>query len=361
MPAMPKREGATMGDRVGAIVLAAATLIGVVLCVLMAAPFLGALTWALVLAIVFATLHARIEARLERPNLAAVISTLIIALVVAAPAAFVLESLVEQGASSAVLVQQSVASGVLQRFLDGHPSIAPIGSWVQRQIDLPTILASLAGWLSNVGASLARRSVLQVIEIVLTFYLLFFFLRDRHAAARLLQKWLPLTHAESRRLFDRVIETVDAMIYGTVAVAVVQGALGGLMFWVLGLPTPLLWGLMMGVLTIVPVVGWFIVWLPAVVFLMLDGSWAKAAILAFFGVVVVGGGIQNVLYPILVGNRLKLHTVAAFISLIGGLILFGPPGFILGPLAVTVTVLLLEIWRERSQQANPKLTQDGYK
>jgi predicted PurR-regulated permease PerM len=151
------------------------------------------------------------------------------------------------------------------------------------------------------------------------------------------------------------------MIYGTVAVAVVQGALGGLMFWVLGLPTPLLWGLMMGVLTVVPVVGWFIVWLPAVVFLMLDGSWAKAAILAFFGVVVVGGGIQNVLYPILVGNRLELHTVAAFISLIGGLILFGAPGFILGPLAVTVTVLLLEIWRERSQTANPQLTQDGYK
>lgn len=350
---MLKRKGATMGDRGGTIVLAAATLIGIVLCVLMAAPFLGALTWALVLAIVFAALHARIEARLERPNLAAVISTLVIALVVAAPAAFVLESLVEQGASSAVLVQQSVASGVVQRFLDAHPSIAPIGSWVQRQIDLPTILASLAAWLSNVGASFARRSVLQVIEFVLTFYLLFFFLRDRRAAARLLQEWLPLTHAESQRLFDRVVATVDAMIYGTVAVSVVQGTLGGLMFWMLGLPTPLLWGLMMGVLTIVPVVGWFIVWLPAAVFLALDGSWAKAAILAFFGVVVVGGGIQNVLYPILVGNRLKLHTVAAFISLIGGLILFGPPGFILGPLAVTVTVLLLEIWRERSQQANP--------
>jgi predicted PurR-regulated permease PerM len=325
MAAILRQEGAMMGDRVGAIVLAAATLIGVLVCVLMAAPFLGALTWALV-----------------------------IALVVAAPAAFVLEKLVEDGASSAAMVQRSVASGALQSFLDDHPGIAPIGIWVQRQIDLPTILASLAGWLSNVGASFARRSVLQLIEIVLTFYLLFFFLRDRRAAARLLQEWLPLTHAESRRLFDRVVETVQAIVYGTVAVAVVQGTLGGLMFWVLGLPTPLLWGLMMGVLTIVPVVGWFIVWLPAVVFLAIEGSWIKAVILAFFGVVIVGGGIQNVLYPILVGNRLKLHTVATFISIIGGLILFGPPGFILGPLAVTVTALLLEIWRGRDQAKQPK-------
>lgn len=348
-----------MGDRVGAFVLAAATLVGVLVCVLLAAPFLGALTWALVLAIVFATPHAKIEAALKHPNLAAVISALIIALVVAAPAVFVLDNLVEDGASSAAMVQRSVASGALQRFLDDHPGIAPIGKWVQQQIDLPTILSSLAGWLSNVGASFARGSVLQLIEIVLTFYLLFFFLRDRRAAARLLQDWLPLTPAESQRLFDRVVATVQAIVYGTVAVAVVQGTLGGLMFWVLGLPTPLLWGLMMGVLTIVPVVGWFIVWLPAVVFLAIEGSWIKAVILAFFGVVIVGGGIQNVLYPILVGNRLKLHTVATFISIIGGLILFGAPGFILGPLAVTVTALLLNVWRRRDQGRPPKLQDDG--
>jgi predicted PurR-regulated permease PerM len=343
-----------MGVRVGALVLAATTIAGVVVCVLLAAPFLGALTWALALAILFAPLHARIEATLKRPNLAAMVSVLMVALVVAIPAAFVVERLVEEAATSAALVQAKVASGAVQRLIDAHPSIAPIGQWIEQQIDLPAMMASLATWLSNVGASFARGSVAQVIEVVLTFYLLYYFLRDRHAAGRLLRDWLPLTHAETERLFDRVVHTVHATIYGTLAVAAVQGTLGGLMFWFLGLPTPLLWGLVMGLLSIVPVLGAFVVWMPAAALLALDGSWGKAVILAMWGAVVVGG-IDNILRPMFVGNRLKLHTVPAFISMIGGLILFGASGFILGPLVVSVTILLVEIWGSRDQTGHPKV------
>jgi predicted PurR-regulated permease PerM len=149
------------------------------------------------------------------------------------------------------------------------------------------------------------------------------------------------------RLFSRVGDTVYATIYGTLAVAAVQGTLGGLMFWWLGLPAPLLWGLVMGVLAVVPVLGAFIVWIPAALFLALDGSWGKALILALWGGVAVGG-IDNVIYPILVGNRMKLHTIPAFMAIVGGLIVFGPSGLILGPVALTVTVLLLEIWQSRT-------------
>ena len=149
------------------------------------------------------------------------------------------------------------------------------------------------------------------------------------------------------RMFTRVADTVHATIYGTLIVAAVQGTLGGLMFWWLGLPAPVLWGLVMGVLAVVPVLGAFIVWIPAALFLALDGSWGKALILCLWGGVVVGG-IDNVLYPILVGNRLKLHTIPAFIAIVGGLIVFGPSGIILGPVILTVTVVLLEIWRSRT-------------
>jgi predicted PurR-regulated permease PerM len=103
----------------------------------------------------------------------------------------------------------------------------------------------------------------------------------------------------------------------------------------------------MGVLAVVPVLGAFVVWIPATLFLALDGSWGKALILALWGGVVVGG-IDNVIYPILVGNRLKLHTIPAFMAIIGGLIVFGPSGLILGPVTLTVTVLLLEIWQHRT-------------
>jgi predicted PurR-regulated permease PerM len=144
-----------------------------------------------------------------------------------------------------------------------------------------------------------------------------------------------------------VNDTVHATIYGTLAVAAVQGTLGGLMFWWLGLAAPVLWGLVMGVLAVVPVLGAFVIWIPAALFLALEGSWGRALVLAVWGGVVVAG-IDNLLYPILVGNRLKLHTVPAFMAIVGGLIVFGPSGLILGPVTLTVTVLLLEIWRSRA-------------
>ena len=342
-----------MGGRVRALALAAATIAGIVVCVLLTAPFLGALAWALALAILFAPLHARIETRLKHPNVGAMVSVVTLALIVAVPATFVAERLIEEAATSAAFIQTKVASGAVQRVLDAHPSIAPIGKWIEQQIDLPAMMASLAAWLSNVGASFVRGSVVQVLEVVLTFYLLFYFLRDRQAAQRLIHDLLPLTRVETDRLFGRVVDTVQATIYGTVAVAAVQGTLGGLMFWFLGLPTPLLWGLVMGLLSVVPVLGAFVVWIPAAILLALDGSWGKAVVLAVWGAVVVGG-IDNVLRPMLVGNRLRLHTVPAFISMIGGLVLFGASGFILGPLAVTVTMLLVEIWASRDQTGYPK-------
>lgn len=188
--------------------------------------------------------------------------------------------------------------------------------------------------------------MIQAIGVLLTFYLLFYFLRDQRAVLLSLRSLSPLSEAEMDRLFSRVSDTVHATIYGTLAVAAVQGTLGGLMFWWLGLPAPLLWGLVMGVLAVVPVLGAFIVWIPAALFLALDGSWGKALMLAVWGGVVVGG-IDNVMYPILVGHRLRLHTIPAFIAIVGGLVVFGPSGLILGPVTLTVTVLLLEIWRSR--------------
>jgi predicted PurR-regulated permease PerM len=107
----------------------------------------------------------------------------------------------------------------------------------------------------------------------------------------------------------------------------------------------------------VPVLGAFVVWIPAAVFLALNGDWIKALVLAVWGGVVVGG-IDNLLYPMLVGNRLRLHTVPAFISVVGGLALFGPSGVILGPLIVTLTLLLVEIWRERIAAAAPSSPDD---
>lgn len=336
-------------SRPNAYTLAAASIAGVVLCLIIAWPFLGAITWAAALTILFSPLHTRIEATLKYPNLAAVFSVGIVAIVVVVPAAFVVESLITEAASGAISLQERIASGELQKFLDTYPSIAPLGAWIDRQFDLPSMMATVATWLSNIGATFVKGSFLQVAEGLLTFYLLFYFLRDRVAAKDMLKAWLPLAPDEADLLFRRVVGTVHATVYGTLAVAAVQGLLGGLMFWALGLPTPLLWGLVMGLLSIVPVLGAFIVWIPAAILLMLDGSWARALILAVWGGIVVGG-IDNLLRPMFVGNRLQLHTIPAFLSIVGGLVLFGAPGFILGPLAVTVTMLLVSLLKRRADK-----------
>jgi predicted PurR-regulated permease PerM len=188
---------------------------------------------------------------------------------------------------------------------------------------------------------------MQVIDVVLTFYLLFYFLRDRRAVLLSLRSVLPLSKVSIDKVLSHVGDTIHATIYGTLTVAAVQGTLGGLMFWWLGLPAPVFWGLVMAVMAVVPVLGAFIVWMPAVLFLVLEGSWGKALVLAVWGGVVVGG-IDNVLYPVLVGNRLKLHTIPAFMAIVGGLFVFGSSGLILGPVTLTVTLSLLEIWRRRT-------------
>jgi len=333
-------------SRAGRIALAAASIAGILLCVLIAWPFLGAITWALTLGILFLPLHVRIESAVRHPSIAALLSTALVAVVIVVPAVFVVERLITEAASGLQSLQTRVESGELQALLDSHPALAPFGAWIDRQFDLPSMMAAVATWLSNLGAIFVKGSLLQAVEVLITFYLLFYVLRDRRAAKAVITSWLPLTPAETGQLLGRVAETIHATVYGTLAVAAVQGTLGGLMFWALGLPTPLLWGLVMGLLSIVPVLGAFIIWIPAAVLLVLDGSWARALILAAWGGIVVGS-IDNVLRPMFVGNRLRLHTIPAFISIIGGLLLFGAPGFILGPLAATTTLLLVGFWARR--------------
>ncbi|MGQ0620618.1 MAG: AI-2E family transporter [Panacagrimonas sp.] len=339
-------DWASLGH-VQTLVLMLATAFAIYLCYRLAVPFLPALAWALALAVLFTPFQRWLETRFKHHSLAALVAVLMIGLMVVVPAVFVGQQLVVQAANGAALIEKNVESGQWRRALESQPLVAPLAERIERQLDLPGIVRTLTTWLSTFAGSIVKGSVFQVIGFALIFYLLFFFLRDRHAALQSLRALSPLTETEMDRLFDRVGDTIYATVYGTLAVSIVQGLLGGLMFWWLGLPAPMLWGVVMALLAIVPVLGAFVVWIPAALLLALEGSWGKALILVVWGILVVGT-IDNLLRPVLVGNRLKLHTVLAFISVVGGLILFGPAGLILGPVVLTVTLVLLEIWQRRT-------------
>lgn len=323
-------------------ILTAATLIGLYLCYRLAQPFLPALVWALTLAVIFAPLQRILERKIAHPNITAAISVMLIAVIVVLPASFVANQLLLEIAKGADFIQKTTSTGDLREALTSQPLLAPFSGWIEQQIDLPETFRDIATWLTNSAAAFVRGSVTQLMGLLITFYMLFYFLRDRRVALSSLRSLSFLPPGQIDRFFARVVDTIHATVYGTLAMAALQGILGGLMFWILGLPSPLLWGIVMGLLAIIPVLGAFIIWIPAALWLASQGQWGKALILTAWGGIVVAG-IDNLIYPILVGNRLKQHTALAFISLVGGLIIFGSSGLILGPLSVTITLLLLEI------------------
>jgi len=328
------------------LVLMAATGIGIFLCYKVATPFLSVFAWALALAVLFTPLQIRLENRLGWPSVAAGLTVIVIGLMVVIPLTFALQSLVVQAAQGAKLIESNVQTGEWRNALENQPFLQPIAETIEQHLDLPGAINLLSNWLSMIAMSVVKGSVFQGIEFCITFYLLFFFLRDRNRALDLLRSLSPLSDAEMSKLFVRVTDTIYATIYGTLVVASVQGFLGGMMFWCLGLPAPFLWGVVMALLAVVPMVGSLFVWLPAAIFLATEGSWGKALILVLWGMMVVGT-IDNLIRPILVGNRLKLHTALAFISVVGGLLFFGPAGLILGPVTLTVTQSLLNVWPKR--------------
>jgi predicted PurR-regulated permease PerM len=155
-----------------------------------------------------------------------------------------------------------------------------------------------------------------------------------------------LSESDIDILFSRVKDTIQATLRGMVALSALQGLLGGLMFWWLGVPSPWFWALVAAVFAFVPVVDTFVLWLPAAVYLGLEGRWGEALGVAALGSVLVRG-IENFLYPVLVKDQLKVPSVSIFVSLVGGLLLFGWSGLVLGPVIITVTSALLEICTKR--------------
>ena len=227
------------------------------------------------------------------------------------------------------------------------PVIAPVLRWADAGVDVGALTEKAGAAVTSASGAILSGSIWVAMQLFITVFLLFYFFRDRRAAERLIRGLMPLSEIEAEAMFRRVAETIRATVFGSLVVAAVQGFLGGLMFWLLGLPAALFWGLVMGLLATIPVLGTFLVWGPAALFLALGGSWGKALLLTAWGAVAIGL-IDNLLYPVLVGSTLRLHPVPVFFSLVGGLALYGAAGLILGPLTLAVAMSLIDIWRSRT-------------
>ena len=357
-PSAPAERVGPAEVRLGALALL--TLVLFYACWLIARPFFAPLVWGGVLALVTHPLHGWISARVHRPNLAAGLAVAVIALGIVIPVLGIAASVAHEARKGA----EVLSAGELRARWDGikraNPRLAPVLERLEKE--LPGGGGAPAREGQGTGASeaeedtrgttggrgLVSKTIRGGTEFLITFFVLFFLFRDRDAVRRALVDLMPMPRRRAERVLRRVADAVWGTTYGTLVVAAVQGVLGGLMFWFLGLPAPVLWGVVMGLLALVPVLGAFVVWVPAAAFLALEGSWGKALILTAWGAVVIGL-VDNLLYPSLVAGRLRLHTLVVFIAILGGLSLFGASGLFLGPALVTFALEMRRIWRVRAR------------
>jgi predicted PurR-regulated permease PerM len=353
-PADPpvNRDGWWTREHALTLVLVVATALLLVLCWMLLQPFFAPVAWALALAIVAHPLHRWIARKIAKPGLAAGLAVFAVAVVIVAPAIFVGHSIVREAVAAAQTVQTGLEGGQWREQLARSPRFGGVLTAIEKQANLGEQLQKFAGETTKRVTSVLTGSVWAMIQLLLTLFVLFYFFRDRGVILENLRSLVPLSKRETDDVFQRVSDTTRATVFGTLVVAAIQGTLGGLMFWWLGLPAPILWGAVMALLAIIPVLGAFVIWVPAAIFLAASGQWGKALILAAWGGVVVAL-IDNLLYPILVGKSIRLHTVPVFFAILGGLAVFGAVGLVLGPIILALTDAILEIWRRRTAHGKP--------
>ena len=316
-------------------------------------PFAGAIIWAVVVAILFAPLQRHLTARLRgRSSLAALGTLLAVLLILILPLGFVVSALVQEAAG----LYERMRSGEIdfgryfQQVLDALPAWATGLLDRYGLVDLKAIQERLSGSMMRISQFLATRAVTLgqgtfdfVVSFFLMLYLLFFLLRDGEALMARIRAAVPLRGSQQRELIDKSGVVIRATVKGNLVVALIQGALGGLIFWILGIHGPLLWGVMMAVLSLLPAVGTALVWGPVAVWLLATGNVGSGLVLIAYGVLVIGS-VDNFVRPLLVGKDTKMPDYVVLFSTIGGLALFGVNGFILGPVVAAIFMAAWDIF-----------------
>lgn len=317
-----------------------------VVCGLILHPFLPAIVGAVVLAVATQRPYAWLSRRFTNGNLSAAIALALVVLSIIVPAFFLAQELGRQAFALVRLLSKESTQAQIGEFFADHPALTERISTLTDGMDVDNAARATAVFLGTKLAALIGHSVVTITQVVVMIFLLFFLYRDREQAIGFASSLIPLEEEETSELLARCTDTIYATALGRVVVACVQGTLAGLGFWALGVPAPVFWAVLTLLMAMIPAFGAVLVWAPIAVFLGLTGHWGKAAALAIWGGVIVST-IDNILYPILVGTRLQHHTATIFLSILGGVAIFGLTGIILGPLAFTITSTLLEFWRCR--------------
>lgn len=313
-------------------------------------PFAGAVMWSVALAILFTPVYRRLVQKMKgRRNLAALVTLTVALVIVILPLVAIVMSLVGEAAN----VSQRMRSGDMSftRYL--QQMINAIPRWAMDLLDriglgdLEAMLDKVAQGAAAASQQIATRALAigqNTFEFLVSFglmlYMLFFLLRDGGKLSATIRDALPLARPHANFLLDKFITVVRATVKGNIVVAVVQGLIGGLAFWGLGVQGALVWGVVMTILSLLPAVGAALIWGPVAVYFLATGSVWQGVTLTLIGVFVISL-IDNVLRPVLVGKDTQMPDYIVLMSTVGGLALFGINGFVIGPV---IAAMFMAAW-----------------
>lgn len=313
-------------------------------------PFLTAIVAAAILAALFKKTYHWFERQLHGyRGLSAFLTCILVILIIITPLSIIFSLVIEEATSLFQTLNRD--AGAPGRFIDS--AIASIQNIPYLNVLLDDQAFNRDNIIDNIKRfsqdalgllQAAYQSVAHfVFWVFVMFFTLFYFLIDGKRALRAFMQLSPLRNEHDKLLIEKFISISRATLKGTLVIAIIQGLLGGLAFWIAGIPSATIWGLIMVLLSIIPLIGPAVVWLPVgIIMLFLGEIWQGVFIL------IVGAGvisiIDNILRPKLVGRDTQMHPLLVFFSMLGGLSLFGMPGFVIGPIIVALFLALSEIY-----------------
>ncbi len=313
-------------------------------------PLFGTILWGSIIALLFAPLYRRLLRRLDRRRTAAALLTLAIVLVIVVlPLAAITASLAREAAAVYLRLQ----SGELNPTLFFHGAFDALPGWMTTLLDhfglidfdtlqrrLLAAMAQASQFIATQAFSLGQNTFELVASLFITLYLAFFLIRDGEGVVRAVRRAIPLPPQHQQELLDKFGAVIRATVKGNLLVAAIQGALGGIAFWFLGVRAALLWAVLMAFLSLLPAVGAALVWLPVAAYFLLTGAIWQGVALVAYGVLVIGL-VDNLLRPVLVGKDTRMPDYLVMITTLGGMAVFGLNGFVVGP---AIAAMFIAVW-----------------
>lgn len=320
-------------------------------------PFLSPIVLGIIFAVVFHPTYLKLLSLTKgKRSLASLTTCLLITLIIVIPLIYIAAVFMGEITSAYGRFDEVMQSGTYRDLFPSwdNPAFQNLYKKLSRhfealQIDPKTVSMNAVREIGSYSVSImtgaVKNAAMFLIDIVLMLFTMYYLLRDSDTIAVEIKEMIPITEQQSERIFTRLKDIIYATLYGTFICAAVQGFLGGLAFWALGLSSPVVWGVVMGLLAVFPILGAFFVWVPASVFLIIQGSFIKGTILFLWGFLIVST-VDNLIWPLLVSGRAMLHPLATFFGMLGGIIVFGPIGIFAGPFVIALFLILLDIVKE---------------